>query len=103
MTNVIPISIARPSAAQLQNYAETQARHLLASAGISLNDCSVTATFQPSAKTNLDAVSDWIYRLLINLGYLRAKTLDRDLLLRAKFRIAFFELLERAIHASPFD
>ena len=103
MTNVIPIAAARPSPVQLRRYSEALARALLLSAGISTHSRTVTAAFRPSARTNVDAVSDWIYRSIIDLSHLRSQTLETDSLLRAKLRIVFFELLARTFYPSPFD
>ena len=95
MTNVIPISSARPSPVQLSRYAETQARALLVSAGIPMNSRTITAAFRPSARTNFDAVNRWIYHSILDLTHLRARTLEADQLLRSKLRIVFYELLDR--------
>ena len=103
MNNVIPISAARPSPVQLRRYAVTQARALLCSAGISATRRTVASVFDSKAGTNLDAISNWIYKILLDLTHLRAYTLESDSLLRCKLRIVFYELLERVSFATPFD
>ena len=103
MTNVVPISAARPSPVQLRSYAEAQARRLLRSAGLPTHRRTVTVAFIPRARTNLEAVSEWIYRHVLKLGHLRALTLEGDTLLQGKLRIAFYEKLERTFDDSIFD
>ena len=102
MSNVVNLAVGLPSPEQMRRYAEAHAYRLLQSRGIPAHERTVTAAFAPTARTNLEAVSRWIYGHVAALGHLKAHTLDGDTILQRKLTWAFDEKLE-AVFGNPFD
>ena len=102
MKNVVDLVATPPSPEQMRRYAESQAFRLLQSRGIPVHERTITAAFTPTARTNLESVSRWIYNLIAGLEHLRAHTLDADRIIPRKLDWSFDEKLE-AVFGNPFD
>lgn len=74
----------------------------MGSRGFLPNERNITAAFVPSARTNLEAVSQWIYGVLSALDHLRAHTLDSDRVVPRSLELSFDERLEGLFVLDPF-
>jgi hypothetical protein len=94
---------ARPSPEQIRRYAESHAHRLLMSGGIPTRERDITAAFMPTARTNLEAVSRWIYDHVERLDHLTAHTLDSDTVVPSELTWFFRERLETMFSTDMFD
>ena len=102
MSNVIDLAVGLPSPEQMRKYAESHAYRLLQSRGIPTHERNVTAAFLPTARTNLEAVSSWIYDRIAAIDHLRAHTLDTDTIVPRELTWVFDEKLEALFSVDVF-
>ena len=92
--SAVVVDIGPPGPEQIRRYAQSQAYRLLQSRGIPPEERTVAAAFVPAARTNIDAVSRWLYDCVSHLAGLRAYELDRDKSLPLELGLVFDDRLE---------
>lgn len=101
MSDVIDLG-GRPSNKQLRRYSESQAYRLIQSRGFDPDKRDITAAFRPTAVSNLEAVTEWIFGLVSALERQRAGTLDSDRVGPRYLELCFDQRVEDAFAVSVF-